>query len=157
MAMSDIEEVDPLWAWGENADRPRVLHTMIRVRDLDASLRFYCEGLGMSVLARHDIEKGRFSIVFLSYAGFRDGPAALELTHNWDRQEDYTHGSGYGHVAIGVPDVAATYERLARFGGMQATAPKALLANAPLLAFVKDPDGYAIELIQTRRKVASGR
>ena len=147
--MSDA--TDAMWAWGDKADGPRVLHSMIRVRDVDASLKFYCEGLGMQLLDRYDFEQGRFSILFLSYAGYRDGPAAIELTYNWDRDEDYTHGSGYGHVAIGVPDVAAMYERLAQYGGAQVTAPKAMVAGAPQLAFVKDPDGYAIELIQTRR------
>lgn len=154
--MPHVESIDPLWVWGEESDRPRILHTMIRVRDLDASLRFYRDGLGMAVLGRHDFDKGRFSIVFLSYAGYRDGPAALELTYNWDQTTDYTHGSGYGHVGIGVPDVADAYARLARFGGTQVTAPKSLVAGAPLLAFVKDPDGYAIELIQTRRAAHAG-
>lgn len=150
MALDD-RAYDPLWAWGEDAAQPRILHSMIRVRDVDASLRFYCDGLGMVQLDRYDFETGRFSIIFLSYAGYRDGPAALELTYNWDQEEPYTHGSGYGHVAIGVPDVAATFARLAEYGGQQVTAPKALMEGAPLLAFVKDPDGYAIELIQIRR------
>jgi lactoylglutathione lyase len=154
--MSGSQTVDPLWAWGEDADRPRVLHSMIRVRDVDASLRFYCDGLGMTLLDRYDFEQGRFSILFLSYAGYRDGPAAIELTCNWDQDEAYSHGSGYGHVAIGVPDVAAMWERLAGFGGTQGTAPKAQMAGAPQLAFVKDPDGYAIELIQIRRAQAAG-
>jgi len=145
---------DPLWVWGEGGDRPRMLHSMVRVRDVDASLRFYCDGLGMSVLDRYDIEAGRFSLLFLSYAGYRDGEAALELTYNWDQAADYTHGSGYGHIAIGAPDVKAVYERLADFGGVQVTPPKAMMAGGPELAFVKDPDGYSIELIQIRRPVA---
>lgn len=149
--MPNGRQVDPLWVWGEDAERPRILHTMVRVRDLDASLRFYRDGLGMAVLGRHDLEKGRFTIVFLSYAGYREGPAAIELTYNWDQAEPYSHGSGYGHVAIGVTDVPAMYERLARFGGTQATAPKSLVPGAPSLAVIKDPDGYAIELIQIRR------
>lgn len=149
--MANTRTTDPLWAWGEEAQRPRLLHTMIRVRDAEASLRFYCDGLGMTVLDRHDFEQGRFSIIFLSYAGYRDGPAALELTYNWDHSADYSHGSGYGHVAIGVPDVAAMYERLPNYGGRQVTAPKVMMPGAPQLAFVKDPDGYAIELIQIRR------
>jgi lactoylglutathione lyase len=152
--MSATSAIDPLWVWGEHADRPRVLHSMLRVRDLDAALRFYCDGLGMRVLDRYDIEAGRFSILFLSYAGYRDGPAAIELTHNWDRDEDYSHGSGYGHVAIGVPDVAAMWERLPAYGGRQGSAPRAMMAGAPQLAFVHDPDGYAIELIQTNRASA---
>lgn len=149
--MSDNKQVDPLWVWGEDTEKPRLLHSMFRVRDVDASLRFYCDGLGMTLLDRYDFEAGRFSILFLSYAGYRDGPAALELTYNWDQDSSYTHGSGYGHIAIGVPDVPAMWTRLAEFGGVQGTAPKAMLPGAPQLAFVTDPDGYAIELIQIRR------
>jgi lactoylglutathione lyase len=143
--------IDPLWAWGEADEMPRFLHSMIRVRNVGDSVRFYVDGLGMKLLDRYDIETGRFSILFLSFSGYRDGPAALELTYNWDQGEDYTHGSGYGHIAIGVPDVAAMYERLAGYGGTQVTPPKVMLEGAPQLAFVKDPDGYSIELIQTRR------
>lgn len=149
--MANTTGIDPLWVWGEESEHPRVLHSMFRVRDVEASLHFYRDGLGMAVLDRYDFEKGRFSILFLSYAGYRDGPAALELTYNWDQAEDYSHGSGYGHVAIGVSDVQAMYERLASFGGKPVTAPKSMIAGAPQLAFVKDPDGYAIELIQLRR------
>src|SRR3546814_6291107 len=111
---------------------------LIRVRDVDAALLFYRDGLGMTRLDRYDFEKGRFSILFLSFAGYRDGPAALELTYNWDQAEDYTHGSGYGHVAIGVHDVAAVYERLGEYGGTQVSPPKAMMEGAPQLAFVKD-------------------
>ncbi len=141
---------DAYWVWGTRAQRPRLLHAMIRVRDLDVSMHFYVDGLGMKVLDRYDIEAGRFSIVFLSFTGYDDGPA-LELTHNWDQSLDYTHGSGYGHVAIGVPDIEEIYARLARFGGRQTKPPRSQLPGAPPLAFVEDPDGYAIELIQTRR------
>lgn len=149
------ETIDPLWAWGEAGDRPRLLHSMIRVRDVEKSLRFYCDGLGMTLLDRYDFEQDRFSILFLSFAGYRDGPAALELTWNWDLDEDYSHGTGYGHVAIGVPDVAETYKHLSEHGGTPVTAPKQMLPGAPQLAFVKDPDGYAIELIQIRRNAAA--
>jgi lactoylglutathione lyase len=152
--MTESKPIDPLWVWGENADQPRVLHSMLRVRDVDASLRFYCDGLGMTLLDRYDFDASRFSILFLSYAGYRDGAAALELTYNWDQAEDYTHGSGYGHVAIGVPDVPAMWERLAEYGGKRGTAPKAMMPGAPQLAFVQDPDGYAIELIQISRNPA---
>jgi lactoylglutathione lyase len=143
--------IDPLWVWGDAADQPRLLHSMIRVRDVDAALRFYRDGLGMTLLDRYDFEKGRFSILFLSFAGYRDGPAAIELTYNWDQAEDYSHGSGYGHVAIGVPDIAATFERLAEYGGSHVSPPKQMMEGAPKLALVKDPDGYTIELIQIRR------
>lgn len=151
MTTATETEFDPMWAWGDKEEKPRFLHSMIRVRDVDAALRFYRDGLGMTLLDRYDFEAARFSILFLSFSGYRDGPAALELTYNWDQGEDYSHGSGYGHVAIGVPDVSAMYERLADYGGTQVTAPKRMVEGAPQLAFVKDPDGYAIELIQTRR------
>lgn len=149
--MANDSDIDPLWAWGDSAESPRILHNMLRVRDVDSSLRFYCDGLGMKLLDRYDFEAGRFSILFLSYSGYRDGAAAIELTYNWDRESDYTHGSGYGHIAIGVPDVAQMWDRLADYGGRQATAPKAMLPGAPQIAFVEDPDGYSIELIQIRR------
>ena len=92
--MADDQAIDPLWAWGEDADKPRLLHSMLRVRDVDATLHFYCDGLGMALLDRYDFEAGRFSILFLSYAGYRDGPAAIEITYNWDTDQDYTHGNG---------------------------------------------------------------
>ncbi|KFG90936.1 Lactoylglutathione lyase [Sphingobium herbicidovorans NBRC 16415] len=149
--MTKVAEIDPFWAWGDDTDQPRVLHTMLRVRDVDQSLCFYRDGLGMTLLDRYDVEQGRFSILFLSFAGYRDGPAAVELTYNWDADIDYTHGSGFGHIAIGVPDVTKMYTRLADYGGTQITAPKTLFAGGPQLAFVKDPDGYPIELIQIRR------
>ena len=141
---------DALWAWGANAERPRMLHSMIRVRDVEKSLHFYVDGLGMKLLDRYDIEQGRFSILFLSYGDYDDSPA-IELTYNWDKNEDYTHGNGYGHIAIGVPDIEGTYHRLASFGGTLSTPPKRLMPGAPQLCFVKDPDGYAIELIETKR------
>lgn len=153
--MRDKAEFDPLWAWGENDQKPRLLHAMMRVRNLDASLRFYIDGLGMRLLDRYDIEGGRFSILFLSFAGYRDGEAAIELTWNWDQTENYSHGSGYGHVAIGVPDVPLMWERLALFGGKKGSAPKTMMPGAPQLAFVTDPDGYSIELIQINRETVT--
>ncbi|MFL7962149.1 lactoylglutathione lyase [Pseudomonas kielensis] len=137
-----------LWVWGANATQPRLLHSMIRVRDLAKSLDFYCEGLGMAPISRFDSEQGRFSLVFLSYTDFASGPA-IELTHNWDQPDDYTHGSGFGHLAIGVPDIHAMCRKLEAHGGTVSTAPKIMVPGAPALAFVKDPDGYSIELIQT--------
>lgn len=138
-----------LWAWGSQADQPRLLHTMIRVRNLDVSLKFYCEGLGLRVISEFNSEQGRFSLRFLSYTDFANGPA-IELTHNWDQAEGYTHGTGYGHVAIGVPDIEAACARAEAAGGVVTVAPKLMVAGGPKLAFVKDPDGYPIELIQTR-------
>jgi lactoylglutathione lyase len=148
-AIGAAELDEKLWVWGANATEPRLLHTMVRVRDLDRSLKFYCDGLGMRVLSAFDSEQGRFSLRFVSFTDFASGPA-IELTHNWDKAEDYTHGSGYGHIAIGVPDIHAACKRLEAAGGTVTTEPKHMVAGAPALAFVKDPDGYSIELIQTR-------
>lgn len=145
---------DEYWIWGAAATAPRMLHTMVRVADLERSLGFYCDALGMKLLSRVDVEAGRFSIVFVGYA--EDYSAgAIELTYNWDHpanQDGYSHGSGYGHVAIGIPDLHAFCERLAAQGIALVSGPKSLLPGAPALAFIKDPDGYAIELIQTSRQ-----
>jgi lactoylglutathione lyase len=141
--------LDPsLWVWGTHEEQPRLLHAMVRVRQLDVALKFYCDGLGMRVISSFDSEQGRFSLRFLSFTDFASGPA-IELTHNWDRTEDYTHGSGYGHIAIGIPDIHAACKRLEAAGGTITVQPKHMVPGAPALAFVKDPDGYAIELIQT--------
>jgi lactoylglutathione lyase len=140
---------EDLWAWGSAAKEPRILHTMIRVLDLEKSLAFYRDQLGMQQISRLDIEAGRFSIVFLSYGGFENG--AIELTHNWDTTDRYTHGTGFGHIAIGVPDIYGTCERLKAAGVPITVEPKILVPGGPALAFVKDPDGYSIELIQTSK------
>lgn len=138
------------WIWGKHADRPRILHSMIRVGDLDRSLDFYCGKLGMKVLSRVDVEAARFSILFINFTDDYDS-GAIELTYNWDHPstEGYSHGTGYGHIAIGVPDIYATCGQLRAAGVAIVTEPKQMLPGAPALAFVKDPDGYAIELIQT--------
>lgn len=142
-----------LWAWGSDAAEPRILHSMIRVSNLNASLDFYCRSLGMKTIARHDVEAGRFSIVFLSFSDNFDS-GALELTYNWDGPpggEGYSHGTGYGHMAFGVPDVPALCKRLQGEGVEITVAPKILFPGGPSLAFIKDPDGYNIELIQTSK------
>jgi lactoylglutathione lyase len=109
---------DEYWIWGTDATAPRILHSMIRVADLERSLAFYCGTLGMRVLSRVDVEAGRFSSVFISFAGDYAAPA-IELTWNWDHpanQEGYSHGSGYGHVAIGIPDLHGFCAQLAAQG-----------------------------------------
>ena len=81
--LTDSNFIPAYWKWGTNAEKPRFLHTMFRVKNVEASLRFYCEGLGMKVMDRHDFEAGRFSLIYLGYDGY-DGGGALELTYNWD-------------------------------------------------------------------------
>jgi lactoylglutathione lyase len=145
------EQFNPAyWPWGTAATAPRFLHTMIRVRDVDASIRFYVEGLGMKLLDRYDFDSGRFSLVYLAFDGY-EGGGAMELTYNWDVKERYSHGSGYGHIAIGVPDIESAVARLEAVGAQVTVRPKKMVAGAPHLAMLKDPDGYTIELIQTRR------
>lgn len=142
------------WEWGSEATSPRILHTMIRVANLDRSLDFYCNKLGMKVISRVDIEAGRFSIVFVSF-GEDYYSGAIELTYNWDSSANakgYSHGTGYGHIAIGIPDIMGTCDRLRKAKVQISTEPKRLLPSAPALAFLKDPDGYSIELIQTSKR-----
>ena len=98
----------------ESTGKYRLLHTMIRVKDLDRSIDFYTRLLGMRVIRHKDFEGGRFTNVFVGY-GDEDSETVLELTHNWDQDEPYSHGSGFGHLAVGVPDIYATCAALTWF------------------------------------------
>jgi lactoylglutathione lyase len=136
-----------------NASSPligaRLLHTMLRVADLDRSLDFYLHRLGMRLLRRRDFPEGRFTLAFVGY-GDEQAVAVLELTYNWDAGR-YTTGTGYGHLAIGVEDVHAATRALAA-QGVPVVRPAGPLKGDPteLIAFVEDPDGYRIELIERR-------
>ncbi len=138
------------WIWGTDDESPRVLHTMIRVREFEPALRFYIQGLGMKVYSEFSVPVRRVDAKFIGYEGFSHG-GMLELTRLWNHEGPHTHGSGYGHVSVGAPDLVGTLERLTGMGAKVITPPTVLLAGAPLVAFVEDFDGYAIELIQTRR------
>ena len=118
----------------------KYLHTMVRVTDLDASLAFYCDALGLQVLSRRDSEQGRFTLVFLAAPG--DEQAQVELTYNWD-PEVYTGGRNFGHVAYAVDDIYATCERLMAHGVTLSRPPR-----DGHMAFVRSPDGISIELLQ---------
>lgn len=120
---------------------------MLRVGDLERSLRFYTEVLGMRLLRRRDYPEGRFTLAFVGYGEERD-TAVLELTHNWDTSA-YEIGSGYGHIAIGVTDIRATCEAIADRGGRVVRPPGPMKHGSTVIAFVEDPDGYRVELIQT--------
>ena len=126
----------------------RILHTMLRVGDLDRSLRFYCDVLGMRLLRRSDHPGGRFTLAFVGY-GAEDQTAVLELTHNWDT-ERYQLGDAFGHVAIGVDDIYGRCEELRRKGAKIVREPGPMKHGSTEIAFVEDPDGYKIELIQVR-------
>jgi lactoylglutathione lyase len=127
----------------------RMLHTMLRVGDLERSLRFYCEVLGMRLLRRHDYPGGRFTLAFVGY-GSEEETAVLELTHNWDTDR-YEVGTGFGHVALGVDDIYRRCEELRQRGARIVREPGPMQHGSTEIAFIEDPDGYRIELIQTRR------
>jgi len=131
----------------------RLLHTMIRVVNLEKSLDFYQRALSMRLLRRKDYESGRFTLAFLGYCDEIEG-AVIELTHNWDRQE-YHLGDAFGHLAIGVEDLEKAYQQCLDCGATAKVAPK-VFGSGTRLAFVKDPDGYDIELIELSSKFGSG-
>lgn len=125
----------------------RLLHTMLRVRDLKASLHFYTELLGMRLIRQKDYPSGKFTLAFVGYGDEADS-AVLELTHNWDREEPYDIGTAYGHIAIGVPDIHATCAELSQAGVKIPRPPGPMKHGGSNIAFVEDPDGYKVELIQ---------
>ncbi len=131
----------------EAAGNFRILHTMLRVFDLETSIDFYTRLLGMRLLRRTDYEGGRFTLAFVGYGEEKDS-AVIELTHNWDQKEPYTIGSGYGHIAIGVPDIYGTCEGLRAAGAKITREPGPMKHGSTLIAFIEDPDGYKVELIQ---------
>jgi lactoylglutathione lyase len=132
---------------GPKDGRARILHTMLRVTDLETAVRFYVEGLGMQVLARVEIEARNATAVFVGFDG-EDAGAPVELTRYWDEQRPYTHGTGYGHVAVGVTDVPAAFARLEALGAEIIMRPGTMVPDGPCCAFVRDPDGYAVELVE---------
>jgi len=123
-----------------------ILHTMLRVVDLDRSLAFYTEVLGMQLLRRTDYPEGRFTLAFVGYCPESEG-AVLELTHNWDTKS-YDLGNAYGHIALGVPDAAAACERIRQRGGKVIREAGPMKHGTTVIAFVEDPDGYKVELIE---------
>src|SRR4051812_45456587 len=124
----------------------RILHTMIRVNDLTESLHFYTDVLGMKLLRRHDYESGRFTLAFVGY-GDEDSSAVIELTHNWDTKH-YELGNGFGHIALGTSDIQKTCADIRAAGGKIVREPGPMKHGATIIAFVEDPNGYKIELIQ---------
>lgn len=124
----------------------RILHTMIRVGDLERSLKFYTEVLGMQVLRRKDYPDGRFTLAFVGY-GPESEQAALELTYNWDTAK-YDLGNGYGHVALEVDNAYQACADIERRGGRVVRPAGPMKHGTTVIAFVEDPDGYRIELIQ---------
>ncbi len=124
----------------------RMLHTMLRVGNLDESIAFYCDILGMKLLRRKDYPGGKFTLAFVGYGEEKDN-TVIELTYNWG-VEEYDLGEGYGHIALGVDDIYATCDRIKAQGGKVSREPGPMKHGSTVIAFVEDPDGYKIELIQ---------
>ncbi|BAZ14912.1 lactoylglutathione lyase [Calothrix sp. NIES-4071] len=124
----------------------RLLHTMLRVGNLEESLKFYCNVLGMKLLRRKDYPGGEFTLAFVGY-GDESDTSVLELTYNWGK-EKYDLGDAYGHIALGVDDIYATCEQVKKLGGKVTREPGPMKHGSTVIAFVEDPDGYKVELIQ---------
>jgi len=129
----------------------RMLHTMYRVTDLEKSLSFYTDVLGMRLLRRKDYPEGRFTLAFVGYGDEAEN-TVLELTHNWDTDQ-YDLGTGYGHIAIEVDDVYEACDQIKARGGevVREAGPMKNSTSGTILAFVRDPDGYMIELLSPQR------
>lgn len=124
----------------------RLLHVMLRVGDLKRSIEFYSEVLGMTLLRQNDYPEGRFTLAFLGY-GTEDKNTVLELTHNWDTAS-YDLGAGYGHIALAVPNAYAACDEIRARGGRVVREAGPMKHGNTVIAFVEDPDGYKIELIE---------
>ncbi|WP_291297550.1 lactoylglutathione lyase [Elioraea sp.] len=127
---------------------PRFLHTMIRVGDLERSIEFYTKHLGMKELRRNDVPDGKYTLAFVGY-GDEKSSAVIELTYNYG-VDKYEPGTAFGHLAIGVPDIYATCEALRKGGARITREPGPVKFGTTVIAFVEDPDGYKIELIERK-------
>ena len=126
----------------------RILHTMLRVGDLERSIRFYTEVLGMKLLRRKDYPDGKFTLAFVGY-GDESEHAVIELTYNWG-VDKYELGNAFGHIAVGVTDIYKTCEEIKKRGGKVVREAGPMKHGSTVIAFVEDPDGYRIELIEGR-------
>ncbi len=126
----------------------RLLHTMLRVVDLEASISFYTDIMGMTLLRKNDYPDGRFTLAFLGYGNEAEN-TVLELTHNWDT-DSYDMGSAYGHIAIEVEDVYAACDKIKAGGGKVVREAGPMKHGSTILAFVEDPDGYKVELLGSK-------
>ncbi len=133
----------------DGAANYRMLHTMIRVMDLDKSLAFYTGAMGMKILRKRDVPEGKYTLAFVGYDD-ESSQAVVELTYNWDQAKPYEIGTGFGHLAVGVPDVKGVCDQVAKAGGKITRPPGPVKFGTTVIAFVEDPDGYKIELIERK-------
>ena len=124
----------------------RILHTMLRVNNLDESVEFYKNFFGMKLLRKHDFQEGKFSLAFIGY-GNEQNHSVIELTHNWDTSS-YDLGNGYGHIAIEVDDAYKVCEEIKSKGGKVVREAGPMMHGTTVIAFIEDPNGYKVELIQ---------
>jgi len=130
-----------------NSKNFRFLHTMIRVIDLEKSINFYTHHLGMKLLSKKDYPSGRFTLAFIGY-GEESKTTVIELTHNWDQKEPYEVGNGFGHLAIGVQDIYSVCDQLKEKNVKILRPAGPMKHGGSVIAFIEDPDGYKIELIE---------
>ncbi|KZL51748.1 MULTISPECIES: lactoylglutathione lyase [Cyanophyceae] len=128
----------------------RLLHTMLRVGNLDESLKFYCDVLGMKLLRKKDYPGGEFTLAFIGYGDESDN-SVIELTYNWG-VDKYDLGNAYGHIALGVDDIYTTCAEITKLGGKVTREPGPMKHGSTVIAFVEDPDGYKVELIQLKNQ-----
>ncbi|MCF8467956.1 MAG: lactoylglutathione lyase [Sneathiella sp.] len=134
---------------GDNKGNFRMLHTMIRVKDLDKSIKFYVDNLEMDLLRKTDFPSGKFTLAFVGYGDEKDN-TVIELTHNWDQAEPYDLGNGFGHLALGVKDIYGICEKLEAAGVKIPRPPGPMKHGGSVIAFIEDPDGYKIELVERK-------
>ena len=129
------------------SEKFKYLHTMIRVVDLDKSIEFYTNFFNMKLIRKKDFPGGKFTLAFLGY-GPEESNTVLELTHNWDQTENYDKGNGWGHIALGVKDIYNLCDDLENNGVILTRKPGPMKHGSTIIAFIQDPDGYSIELIE---------
>jgi len=142
----DIRTADTTAARKPIVGKGRMLHTMIRVGDLEKSIDFYTRHLGMTLSRRSDNETGRYTVAFVGYGDEKEA-TVVELTHNWDRTEPYDIGTGFGHLAVGVDDIYGICDKLVAAGVKVPRPAGPVKGGTTVIAFIEDPDGYKIELI----------
>ncbi|MBC5849821.1 lactoylglutathione lyase [Vibrio metschnikovii] len=130
----------------------RILHTMLRVGDLDRSIEFYTQVMGMKLLRKNENTEYKYTLAFLGYGDESEG-AVIELTYNWG-VADYEMGNAYGHIAIGADDIYTTCDTIKAAGGNVTREPGPVKGGSTHIAFIKDPDGYMVELIQNKQASA---
>ena len=144
-----MNETAPIEKPAVKAGSFQMLHTMLRVLDLEKSLDFYVGKLGMTLLRKTDYPSGEFTLAFVGY-GDEKSNTVIELTHNWGQKEPYTIGTGFGHLALGVPDIYGVCKVLEEAGVKIPRQPGPMKHGGSVIAFIEDPDGYKIELIERK-------